>query len=814
MPIQRNLCGMSKPNLSAQLFDVAMLTNYIKIALRSLKRQKLFAIINIGGLALGIAAAFVLGLYVRQELTYERHFEDHDRIYRVATDFFDMGGFANSQQQLLDVLPLEAPVLEQSTRFRRGFQETPVIASEQTYEETHYFFVDSSFFQMFSYRFLAGAPEMVMQTPDEAVLSDRLAEKYFGDEQAVGQVILVGRDKDPYRVTGVVATPPGKSHLLADLWLPLEDQNPKSAWTNVTYYNYVKLSEHATQADLEQGLDSVLRNHAYPASGFSGSFEEWLDTPQSVTFWAQPLTDIYLHSEYNFEIAPGGNPTQVYILGLIGLLILLIAGMNYVNLTTARSSVRAKEVGVKKTIGAGQLALVRQFLTESVTFSLFAMLLAAAMAQGMLAAFTFITGETLVENIFTNFWYPIVLLGFSILVGLAAGGYPAFYLASFRPVKILKGEWTLSGNHRLRGALVVMQFSIAIVLVISSLIVYQQLDFLQHSDKGFEHEGVIVVKNAGALGPQKESFRQQLASLPQVERSSFARRIPTSSGVWMYTYQTPDMEESITIQTFPGDADYLSTLGMRLVAGRNFSADLASDSNAVILNESAVRALDLGEDPIGKIVNVEGNYSVIGVVSDFNFQSLRQQIEPVVLTYDASGNHLALKLSGQGIAAFMDQLPGIWQQFAPDMPLRYEFLDENFALLAAKERMLGKAVSFFTLLALLIAAMGLFGLAAFTAERRTKEIGVRKVLGASVPNLAALLSKDFVVLVAIAFLLAAPVAYYAMQRWLQSFAYRIDIPWWVFVTSGIAALLIALLTVSYQAIKAALADPVKSLRYE
>ncbi len=789
-----------------------MLKNNLKIAWRTMARHPGFAVLNVGGLALGIAAAFVLGLYVRQELTYDRHFEDSDRIYRVATDFFEMGGFANSQQQLVDVLREEAPIVEQATSFRRGFTETSVKVDEQVYEEPFYFFADSTFFRLFSYQFLAGTPETAMHAPDEVILSEKQAEKYFGDAPALGQVLLIGKDEVPHRVTGVVSAPPGKTHLVADLWLPLAPQDPKSTWTHVSYYNYVKLRPGGTRADLEHALDDVLRRHAYPTSGFAGSFEAWLATPQSVRFWAQPLPDIYLHSDYKFEIAPGGNPAQVYILGFTGLLILLIAGMNYVNLTTARSSLRAKEIGVKKTLGAAQPALVFQFLTETVVLSLLAMCCAAGLAEVMLGAFTFVTGEVLVESVFATGEHFLALLGFSLLAGAAAGLYPAFYLSGFRPIKILKGEWTVTGNRRLRGALVVGQFGIAVVLIVSSLVVYRQLDFLLHTDKGFEHEGVLIVNNAGALGEQREAFRQQLAQLPQVERTSFARRIPTGSGVWMYTFKTPEMEQSITIQTFPGDENYLPTLGLRLLAGRNFSGDLASDSTAVILNEAAVRALGLGDAPLGKEVN-EGHY-VIGVVGDFNFQSLREGIEPVVLTYTEAGGQLVLKLKGQGLAAFMDQLPGLWQQFTDEAPLRYTFLDDNFARLAEKERALGKAVAFFTLLALLIAAMGLFGLAAFTAERRTKEIGVRKVFGASIPGLVVLLLKDFLRLVGFAFVLGAPLAYLAADWWLNDFAYRVELGVGVFVLAGVLATGVAGLTVSYQALKAALANPVKALRYE
>ncbi len=788
-----------------------MLRTYFKIALRSLARQKLFGAINIGGLALGIAAAFVLGLYARQELTYDRHYPDHDRIYRIATDFFEMGGFANSQGQMLDELPTVTPIIEASTRFRGG-GPMPVAVGDVQYEESEYINVDTSFFALFPYQFVEGSAATALRAPDEVIISDKLAAKYFGDNPALGQVLRVGRDEQTYRVAGVTRTPHGKSHLAADMWLPLKLAEHDSRWTNVRYYNYVKLRDGRTQDDLEQALEVLRRDRAFPTAGFDGSYEAWLATPSAVQFWVQPLTDIYMQSEFNFELAPGGNATQVYSLGLIGLLILLIAGMNYVNLTTAHSSVRAKEVGVKKALGAGRLTLIRQFLAETTALSLFAALIAVVLSEALLQAFTAITGETLVRSVFDNPVYLLALFGVSLVVGLASGVYPALYLASFRPVRILKGEWSLSGRSRLRSALVVTQFAIAIALTIASLVVFRQLDFLQTTDKGFDHTGVVVIDDVDELGSQADAFRQQVAQMPQVEQTSLARRVPLGAGVAMYTYQTPTMTEAVTLQTFDGDEAYIPTLGMRLVAGRAFSRERASDSSAAIVNEAAARVLGLGDDPVGKEIN-EGQ-QVIGVVGDFNFQSLRNQIEPVVLTYSDSGDELIVRLNAAGVGPFVSNIPALWNQFAPQVPLRYSFVDERFAELAAKERMLGRAVSFFTVFAILIAAMGLFGLAAFTAARRRKEIGVRKVLGASVPNIAALLTREFLVLVGIAFSVAAPIAFVAMRRWLSGFAYHINVGFGVFVVAGLAAALLAIATVSYQAVRAAIADPVQSLRHE
>ena len=789
----------------------AMLRTHLLLAWRNLAKYPGHTALNLGGLALGIAAAFVLGLFVRQELSYDRAFPGGDRVYRVATDFYGMGGFANSQAQLLDVLPEEVPTIEAATRVEGTYQPVPITVGEIRFEEAGVVHADTSFFRVFPYRFVAGSPRDALRSPDGLVLTEALAAKFFGDASALGETVTVGKDQVPHRVTGIVEAP-GRTHLAADLWLPLAEIEPATAWTNVAYYNYVKLRSDATAADLERGLDGILRRHAYPASGFDGPFEAWAAAPQSAQFFVQPLHDIYLHSDYNFELAPGGSPLQVTALGLVGLFILLIAGVNYVNLTTARATLRAKEVGVKKTMGAARGALVRQFLTETVVFSLLAAALALFLAEGMLGAFAFVTGEPLVESVLADGRYGLALLAFALGVGVLAGLYPAFYLARAQPVTVLKGGWSGDGNARLRGALVVGQFAIAIVLIVGSLVVYQQLSFMQRTDKGLADDGVLFVENADALGERAEVFRRQLDALPQVERTSRARRVPTGSGVAMYTYQTPQMEESITLQTFQGDAEYVPTLGLHLLAGRNFSAKLASDSSALILNEAAIAALGLGDDPVGEVVNEDE--VVIGVVRDFHFQSLRQRIEPVVLRYAEGGDDLVVRLGTHDTAAFLDRMQALWQMFALDEPLRYSFLDANFEALAAQERMLGRAVAFFTLLALAIAAMGLFGLAAFAVERRTKEIGIRKVLGAGAPAILALLSRDFLRLVGVAFVIAVPTAYLVMSRWLDGFAYRIDLGPGVFAAAGASTLVVALATVSWKALRAATTDPVKALRYE
>ncbi|MCB9294734.1 MAG: ABC transporter permease [Lewinellaceae bacterium] len=788
-----------------------MTPQFIKTALRNFRKYPGYAFLNLTGLAVGLAASFVLILYAYRELTYDRQFAGGDRVYRIATDFYRMGGFAKSQEQLLDFLPQECPDIEIATRFDRGFRETPVEVGNTVYQEPHYLLIDTNFFELFPHRFLAGSPAGVMRSPDEVVLSRRLARKYFGEERPLGKTVKIGKEKKPYTVSAVVEEM-DKTHLRAGLWLPLElPEEGNQHWTNVTYYNYVRLKEAGSRENLKRSLDALLRNHAWPASQSETTFEQWVASNQAVQFFVQPLKDIYLHSGYKFEVSPGGNPTQVYALGLIGLFIILIAGVNYINLTTARTSIRAKEVGVKKTLGAPRRALVRQFMGESVVNSLLALVLAFFLARFAASVFGGASWAPLLKDAFSEGYYLGALVFFAVLVGLLSGIYPAFYLTRFRPANILKGEMAPGGNKALRGGLVVGQFTIAIGLITASMIVFQQLKYMQEKDKGFEMEGVLVVENADKLGNQAEAFRQELAQQSQVESMAFSGRIPTDGSVWMYTYQTPEMAEALTIQTFPVDADVIPTLGMRLLEGRNFSKDIASDSTAAILNEAAVRALGL-ENPIGAEIN-EGQ-RVIGVVHDFNFQSLKHQIEPVVMAYTPAGSRLALRLQGRDMSGFLAVMEDTWRRFSADEPIRYFFLDDNFAELAANERTLSRAVAAFTLIALLIACLGLFGLAAFTAEQRTKEIGIRKILGASVASLVGLLSRDFLKLVALALAIALPLAWYAMHRWLQNFAYRIDIAWWVLPLAALLALLVAFLTVSVQSLRVATGNPAEALRSE
>jgi putative ABC transport system permease protein len=792
-----------------------MIPTALKLALRNLKKYPLLGLLNLTGLALGIAASFVLLLYVYQELTYDRHFRDADRIYRVATDFYNMGGFANSQEVLHQHLKAEFPDVERATRLERNYREVPVEVDDQQYLESGLYYIDSAFFDVFDYELLTGDIQQLQLAPDQVLLTETVARKYFGQQPSWGKTLRIGADRREYTVAGVVRESGGRSHLQPNMFLSIYPGiEPRSNWTSAAVYNYVKLSPQGSRGGFEDGLKNLLREEVYPASGSEEPFEQWAAGGKSVRFFVQPLRDIYLYSDYKFELSAGGNPQLVYILGLVGIFILTISAINYINLSTARSSIRAKEVGIKKTMGANRRLLVAQFLAESVVFGLLAMLLACGLMDLLLSVFENISGAPLGEGSFFNFRYLAALLAFSVLVGMIAGIYPAIYLTGFQPVKILRGEMTVRGNRTLRGSLVILQFAIAIVLMVSSVVVYRQLKFIQNKDLGFEQEGVFIINNYDELEENGTAFREALARRSEVKRISVAARVPAGSSLWVRTYKTPQMEESQTIQTFPVDEHFLPTLDMHLLSGRNFSRELDRDTarTPAIVNEAAVRALGLESDPVGVEIN-EGE-RIVGVIRDFNFESMRRRIAPVVLTYAPEGSKLVVKLQGRRMATFIGALNRLWEQFEVKDPLRYYFLDQNFEKLAENEKTLSQAILYFTLLAVIIACLGLFGLAAFTAEQRIKEIGIRKVLGATTAAIAALLSKDFLRYVLWATVIALPLAWWASRRWLEDYAYRISIEWWMLVLPAVTAAVIALITVSWQSIRAANTNPVEALRDE
>jgi putative ABC transport system permease protein len=795
-----------------------MLKNFITVALRNLRRQVMYSFLNLFGLAIGMACSLVIFLYVFGEWSHDRHFANADRIYRIGVSFFNMGPFANGPERLRDFLPKEFPGIEAYTRFEKSNDEVFRI-KDASYEDQVYY-VDSSFFTVFSYSFVKGDAATAMLKPASVVLSESMAKKYFKGTSAIGQTIEVGKKKEPYVVTGIVKDDTGNSHMKASVWISQQhDVLGKEHWMSASVYTYVLLREGVYEADLNRALDRIIEKNVYPESNTANvPLERYIQDENSVKFSILPLKDIYLKSKASLELSPGGNETNLYIFSVIAVFILGLAGVNFINLSTARATRRAKEVGIRKSLGTSRGRLIVQFLLESVLMSLLAMIVALGLAELFSFAFFWITGQQLAIDLWSNFLSIVGVLLFALMVGLMAGVYPAFYLTSFQPVNVLKGNLRLSGSQTFRNTLVIFQFSISIALIISTTIIIRQLNFMSAKDLGFVRENVITIDDLHLLKGSAISFKDELLQHPDVVNASLHAGEPGSKALMsVYRYQTSEMENPLTINTYFGDHQYIDVMGLKLLEGRNFNKDLASDTSSVILNESAVRALNLSE-PIG--ARVSQDMKVIGVVSDFHWESLRNEIAPLAIIPQQGSStnvryfQLALQVRSSSVSSLLKTAEKRWKELVPDEPFQYHFLDDNFGALLKKEEVLGKAIGFFTVLAILISCLGLFGLAAYTTEQRTKEIGIRKVLGASVTNIVMMLNKQFTLLVLISMLIAIPVSYYAADQWLAGFAYRTDLSVWLFLGGGITGLMISYGTVAFQSIKASKTNPAEILKCE
>ena len=792
-----------------------MISHYILITFRTLLRNRFHALINILGLALGMACSLVIILFVYGEWSYDRSFAKADRIYRIGISFFNIGTFANGPERTLDVLSREFPGLETGTRIRKE-REVILQAGDKTFKEFAYY-TDTAFFKLFDFEFKSGDPLTALTSPDEIILTESMAKKLFGRTDVMGESVLVGKEKTPCQVSGIVKDPDFNTHLNTQVWLSVKSKlTGEPAWTSAAFHTYVLLKENSTQADLRTALDRIIDNQVFQESGKPMGFtklEDYKKNDIAVKFYIHPLKDIYLKSKLNAELMAGGNESNIVIFLAIALFILLLAAVNFVNLATARATRRAKEVGIRKALGTSRPKLAWQFIVESMVTTTIALILAIFLSEIFLAVFEYVTGTPLLTTLWRNpFTIPLVVI-FSLAVGFLSGIYPAFYLTSFIPVNVLKGKFVGGTGIDFRNVLVVFQFTVAIALIVGSLVIRQQLTFMQSKDLGFNKENIVTVDNGSMLGSSAAAFKNELAIEPGVALASFHVGEPGSNRILtFYTFQVAGMDHPITINTYFGDEAFIPMCGIRLVQGRNFSKDLASDTSAVILNEAAVKALGIVGDPIGSKINE--TQTIIGVVSDFHWESLRTTIQPVAFVYSKQSTEIGFKIDSNQIPQFLKTAEDKWKQLVPGEPFRYHFLDDNFAAFVQKEAVLGKAITIFTLLAIFISCLGLYGLSAHTAENRTKEIGIRKVLGASVRQITALLSREFLLLVAIAFIIASPLAWYGASQWLEGFAYKTEIQIWMFALTALAAFAVALITLSYQTVSAARRNPVDSLKGE
>ncbi|GAB4027585.1 ABC transporter permease [Spirosoma gilvum] len=807
-----------------------MLLNYIKIAWRNLVRNKAFSAINIIGLALGLATCLLISLYLFNELSYDRYSDKANRIVRVVFRGTMNGGQINEANVMPPVGPTlkaDYPEVEEATRIRTVGSPSLTV-DDKTFRDDQLAYVDSNFFQVFTLPLLQGDAKTALIQPNTAVITQAMARKLFGTDNPIGKSISIKSWNALFRVTGVIDKVPINSHFHFDMFMSMAGVSDakSNSWMTSGFFTYLVLSKGYDPAKLEAKLPQMVSKYMGPQlqQAFGMSLSQFRQKGNDVSFLIQPLTDIHLRSNLTGELEPNGDAQYVYIFGAIALFMLIIACINFMNLSTAGASKRAKEVGIRKVMGSVRQSLTSQFLIESLLLTAIALVLAVGLVYLTLPLFNELAGKELTFNFSTKPWLLPGLLLLGVVVGVLAGSYPAFFLSSFRPVQVLKGT-KFTGDRKsigLRSGLVVVQFFISITLMIGTTVVYRQLSYIQNKRLGYEKDQVLVLPETWQLGKQAEVFRNlvmQDSRVVNVSTSGYLPAGPSYNNNYMI-YPETRSTQLIKALRYEVDYNYIPTLGMQMAYGRNFSKGYGTDSSGVILNETAARTFGWKGNALGHtITHTEndgklGTYRVIGVVKDFHFRSMHEAIAPLVMVLGRNSGAVIVKIKTKDISGLLATLKKQWEQLTTEAPFAYSFLDERFNSTYLAEQKTGRILGIFAGLTIFVACLGLFGLATFMAEQRTKEIGVRKVLGASVPSLVGLLSKDFLKLVAIAIVLASPVAWYAMNRWLQDFAYKIDIEWWMFAVAGVLAVGIALLTVSFQSIKAALMNPVKSLRAE
>ena len=810
-----------------------MLRNYLKIAIRNLWKNKTFSFINIAGLAIGLGCFLLIALYVLDELSFDKYNANADRIYRINSDI-RFGGADLHMPVTSDMMGLvlkkDYPQVEQYTRLYTFNGDKLVKKGNDYINEGHVGHADSTFFDVFTFPVVEGDTRTALNEPNTVVITESMATKYFNSVHALGKSIEIKADKNPfYKVTAVIKDFPENSHFHFDFLFSMKNVDYNwGQFTSHNFFTYIRLKKGTDAKAFEKNFDQYIDKYVLPeAKQFMNinSMDEFKKAGNSLVYTLMPLTKIHLHSNRSFELSPGGNIQYVYIFSAVALFILIIACINFMNLTTARSANRAREVGIRKVLGTEKRQLVNQFLFESTSMVIFSLLIAIMGVWLVLPLFNDIAAKQMtVSSLFTPYTLPL-LIALPFVVGLMAGAYPAFFLSAFRPIEVLKGKLKLgTKSGSLRSVLVVIQFATSIILIIGTVVVYRQLHYIQTRNLGFNKDQVLIVNGVSALNNNMTAFKNDVLQLPGVSSGTLGGYLPVSNSYRSdNTFSTEAVMTTKTgfdMQNWLIDYDYIKTMGMEIIRGRNFSRDFGSDSSAVIINETTAKIIGY-KDPIGKQLfrSVDEGarikaFTIIGVVRNFNFETLHHEVGPLAFMLSTGGGLASFKINTANTNQLVAQIESKWRSLAPGLPFSYRFLDDSFDEMYRSEQRVGKIALVFSALAIFIAGLGLFGLATFIAEQRTKEIGIRKVLGASVQGIVQMLSKDFIKLVAISFVIAAPAAWYFMHKWLQDFAYRINISWWIFVAAGLAALLTALVTVSFQAIRAAIMNPVKSLRTE
>ncbi len=818
-----------------------MLKNYFTVAIRNLRKHSFYSFINVAGLSIGIAICFIIVLFVINELSYDKHFANADRIYRINNELKFSGNHYNmlhAPPVMASTLATEYPEVEAAIRFReRG--SYLVKRSTDNIKEDNVIWTDKDFFKLFSIPVLAGNAETALAEPNSIAISETIADKYFPNENALGQTLIFDNEMN-MKITAVYKPLPANTHFHFDILISLEglDEAKRTVWYSNNFQTYLLLRAGTDAKKLENKFPELVVKRAMPqlAEVLGGDFtvEKFAAAGNKMEFTLQPLSDIHLKSSTQGEFEPNFDIAYVYLFVAVALFILIIACINFMNLSTARSANRAKEVGIRKVMGSFRSHLMRQFLTESILLSLISVILAVLTAYLLLPFFNELSGRTLAIPFDQPMLYAIIILA-ALVVGLLAGIYPSFFLSAFKPVSVLKGQVAMGMKSGfIRSSLVVFQFTVSIFLVIGTLAVNRQLNYIQTKKLGFNKDQVIVIEDTYALGTNRIPFKDEIMRSGKMENATMTGFLPVSGtwrsdNPWWVEGRDPGIQENmVSIQDWRADYDYIKTMGMNIMAGRDFSLDFPSDSSAVIINEAAVKRFNFGGEVIGSKIATFGNgengepdrnklitLTVVGVVENFHFESLKQNVSPLMIELsEKPEGPISFRFQSQNAQEVIQLVEAKWKEMAPGQPFTYYFLDERFGTMYAAETRLGKIFGIFSALAVIIACLGLFALTAFTAEQRTKEIGIRMVLGASITSIVLLLSKEFGKLVLIAFVLAVPLAWFGIDWWLKDYTYKTEIGVGLYLFAGIAAFLIAWITVSFQSFKAASNDPVKSLRSE
>lgn len=804
-----------------------MIKNYIKVAFRNIGRQKFFAFLNVTGLAIGIVCCLLILAFVNEEFSYDNFHPNKDDIYRIALDrkFPDNAFvYARTPMPMGQAMVNDLPSVQSFTRIYTAFNELTFQLGDTYFDERNVMAVDSTFFDFFQVEFKEGDKTTALDMPNSLIITEAMATKYFGNESAIGKQLTI-QNVGEMLVRGVVKPIPVNSHFHFDFLFTLSsipNLYRNDFWGSYLAHTYIKLEPGANPKSIETSMRGITKNYMEPQvqNILRIDWEQYEAAGNDHNYFLQPLESIHLNSNFQWEIEPNGNKTVVYLFLAISVFILLIACINFINLTTARAANRAREVGMRKVLGALKKQLIGQFLVESIIMCLVATMLATVLATLILPFFNELAGKSFQTETLLTLEVVLGLLAFSVGLGVLAGLYPAFVLSAYKPITVLKGRASSGAkNSWLRNTLVILQFGISIILVIGTLVIYQQIDYMNSKPLGFDKEQLVIIERTGMLSQEAETFKNMLLENPNVSTVSGVNTFPgrqISGGTFMDVQG--DASDRYLIPNLRGDYDLIETMGLEVIEGRAFNEEIVTDTTAIIINEAAARTFGWA-DPIGKQLQpINGPiYNVIGVVKDFHFESLHQDIGPLALfasDIQRGAGIMVAKISNQNVESTLNIIESTWDNFIQQRPVQFTFVDQEFGAMYEAEVRSGKLFSAFAILAIVIACLGAFGLAAFLASQRKKEIGIRKVLGASVTSIVGLLSNEFVKLILIANVIAWPIAYFLMQEWLSNFAYAVAVNLWYFALATIVSIIIALLTVSFHSIRAALNNPSDTLHAE